>query len=227
MKKVINIILGLLLFSTCFAQDEVMVKELTKLREVYQEKTAFSVDIQYNLYLGSSSKPEESFTAHLTKQSNQYKLTSKEQTSVVNEQHALTINHNEKMVLYQAANPSNTSNEIDPSTFDVASLLKLAHETDEIKGLNKGNKGYRFKFYAAQYEYIDVVYNVSNYHIEKIELKVRVPKDQEAQRLEIRYSNMNTSPTITSSTFSTRKYIITKNQEARLTAAYKDYKLIN
>lgn len=227
MKKVINIILGLLLFNTCFAQDEAMVKELTKLREVYQENKAFSVDIQYSLYLGHSYTPEESFTAHLTKQSNQYKLISKEQTSVVNKQHALTINHFEKMVLYQAANTNNTSSEIDPSTFDVASLLKLALETSEIQGLSNNKKGYRFKFYAAQYEYIDVVYNVSNYHIEKIELKVRVPKDQEAQRLEIRYSNMNTSPTITSSTFSTRKYITTKNQEARLTEAYKDYKIIN
>lgn len=227
MHKLIYILLSTFILSTVFGQDEAMVKELTKLRATYQSSAAFSVDVEYLLYMGSSNHPSETFTAHLTKHLDQYKLTSKAQTSVVNKAHALTINHDEKLVLYQAVTANSNTSEVDPSSFDVATLLELAHKTSEIKTADKGMKGYRFEFYSAQYEYIDVVYDSKTYHIHKISLKVRVPEDQEAQRLEIRYSNMNTEPSISSSTFSTSKYITLTNQEARLTAAYKDYKLIN
>ncbi|MCT4579771.1 MAG: hypothetical protein N4A35_00010 [Flavobacteriales bacterium] len=224
---IINILVGLCFVFSGYGQDELMVEELTKLREVYQENQAFSVDIEYLLYLGNSSKVEEAFNAHLTRKSKHYKLTSKVQTSVVNDQYALTINHDEKMVLLQVMSADNHQSEVDPSSFDIASLLKIAHQTSVLEGLPKGKKGFRFEFYAAQYEAIDVVYNTQNYYIEKIVLKAHVPKGYEAQRIEIKYSNMNTAPKIAASTFSIDKYIQVKNQEARLTAAYKDYKLIN
>lgn len=202
-----------------------MVKELTTLRNRYQKTSTFSVDINYRLYVGNSTQAEESFTAHLIRKGKQYRLKSKEQVSIVNNSHALTINHTEKMVLVQQGGDS--KNEIDPSAIDIETLLKLSHKTTKIKGLSNGNKGYRFEFYNSQYKSINVIYNSDNYYIQKIILEAHVPKDQESQRLEINYSNMNATPSILASTFSTKKYIVIKDQTASLTTPYKAYKLIN
>lgn len=202
-----------------------MVKELTTLRDRYQKTSTFSVDINYSLYVGSSNQAEESFTAHLIRKGKQHRLTSKEQVSIVNNSHALTINHTEKMVLVQQGGDSES--EVDPSAIDIETLLKLSHKTTEIKGLPKGSRGYRFEFYNSQYKNINVIYSSDNYYIQKIILEAHLPKDQESQRLEIMYSNMNATPSIVASTFSTKKYIVIKDENASLTTPYKAYKLIN
>ena len=223
---ILLILVGTLpLLSAQTKQEETMVKELTALREHYQNLSSFSVDINYRLYVGSSTKAEESFTAHLIRKGKQHRLTSKEQVSIVNNSHAITVNHTEKMVLIQQS--GNAKSEVDPSAIDIAILLKLSHKTTELKGLANGNRGYRFEFYNSQYKNINVIYNSDNYYIQKIILEAHAPKDQESQRLEISYSNMNPIPSIVASTFSTKKYIVIKDQKVSLIAPYKAYKLIN
>lgn len=155
--------------------------------------------------------------------------------SLTNSSLSMTLDSNEQTIVVTDA-PSKAAR--NPSLVDLDSLLKVCSSMDS-KDAGGGIRYYKLRFDGRaffEYNAIDVYVNSTTHFLERIILYYRAEMDldesdsnlaKDRPRLEIRYTDISTSPVFSAEQFSEKKFIRAAGKKITCAAAYNGYRLIN
>lgn len=150
-----------------------------------------------------------------------------------NKKYNITVDHSSKVIIVQFAAKKSKQTPL-PVNFDSAQRL---FKSIEFFKKSPTEYGYHLQSDFSEYEKIDVLFNPSNFYLEKLVLVQRKPvaineldknEKKDKQRLEISCRNINTSLFISPDEFAEKKYvIISSGAKVKPQPAYKNYTVFN
>jgi len=229
MKALILISITALAISVSQAQDKSEVRnDLNQLRTTYEKIQSFKVDItysEYNAYVGGN---RISFhQGHMARNKDNYRIELPGQKTIANSEVVVVKNDEEKLVLITRNDHSYKSPVMD---IDLGKVLDYTNSYKPLLNLDAGYKGYKFEFINSTYQFLDLIFNEQTGLIHKI-IVYGKSMDEDGKsvegRLEILYTNMNSSPNLNSSDFSVSGIVIKKDNEYQLNGSLASYRLID
>lgn len=201
--------------------------------------TNFSADTKYSLYKNTTDKIAlQTETGYYKYNAISHKSIMKlgEYTILSSNEYTLTVNSEEKEILFSKIQKKKSGNDISMSNTEVVLMLvdTLVKYSKGIqyKQINDNEGEYLFIPGYGEYSKVRIRFSLKNYLITELEFfykknyKYLDKTGKEAKpRLEIFYSNIIVNPGFNNDDFSYNKYISEKGGELILTPEYKYYKL--
>jgi hypothetical protein len=229
-KVLTYILLHFLFLSICvtaYAQNP--AREFEKIYNAYQKHTSITMDVSYKVFpTYTSASAIETSTGKMMRNGNSYynKLLSTE--TIQNNNYLINVDHKKALIIVNKPIPNISDNSL-PIKID--SLFRFYDYVDKVESPD-GYTAYRIGLIGGRFREIEITFQNNTYLVNKIILYHRTPVQLDRKyradkpRIEIVYTNINTAPQFTSSSFSESNYVKLENKKLVGNGSFSTYRII-
>ena len=223
------ILLGWLgILSPGSAQD--IKADILKLNAAYRDHTGFRADVTYKLFPSyKATKAVNTVKGTIRKQGKRQYTKLGAMESIINENYAILLNHDDQVLSLQAASSPPTSQELPVELDSILSLCRNIH----FEQRDAHSHAYTFEFGDYVYDQIVLVFDPQSWLIHKFVFytseAVELPqkKDPTKVRVEIEYLQPQFDPVFPEHAFSEAQFLTRANGKFTPTAPFHTYQFVN
>lgn len=208
-------------------------EDILKMNEAFNRLASFSMNVEVKIFSnGTDVKPAQSFKGEARKSGNCFYSSMLGKTSLVNAEHALLIDVQQKLIVYDEVREENQKDKaalfksglmmVDTALTKLYKLKYLVNNENirRIEISRPKDKIYR-KIELELDAKTSLIRSITYYYIKSEE------NGSPYDRISISYTGLQADAKIAPETFSEKKYVSVKNTKVTATAAYKTYKIVD
>jgi hypothetical protein len=227
---------------SAYAQNN--LKDLKKISEAYVQHPAYQFELKYSAFNDYQTPVEaETKKMNVFADGHNYYCKQEDNEILINEQYQVIIDHENKLFVIDAHHDAKEGRKELMAKLGLDSIMKKLNEQVELdapkvsveqKRISDTERQYVFNYSDGEFTSIKLNYDHSTFLISKLILYYREKMEttegqpQTTPRVEISYLDTDLAPHFDKQLFSEKKYaLVKKNGQLELSAALKNYKVIN
>jgi hypothetical protein len=229
-----RILTVLFLAAALTAPAQTIAEAFRKVNETYSKTPSISMQVHYRLFSDyTATVPFESNDGVFFRNGNSFYSSLLGITTVQNKNVRISVSENDKTII--VSDPSEKGK--NPSTIEIDSMLARC-SSSELRNEENGSRRcilFFDKSPFSEFDRIEILIGSNNFvtkiilfYREAVKLDETIPgMKKEKPRLEISYSDIDTSPSFPENKFSEKPFVQLKGKEYSPSPAYSAYRILN